>query len=479
MPDHKFENQVKEAMDGLKFQPSEQVWAKVQAGIGDDKRKRRAFYYLPAAAMVATLIGFQVWKTFMPSGKQEEPAVVAARQMVIPGQGENANQNKANKTEEKIVNPGGAKAPESGMNLPLNEKISGLVTSASEELSSSLHNRIDIQNYSTAAKKASYPQGFSNSNVRKRYITEANQQLNAAVVVAADEHEVEIAPPSYAVVHHKRNQAELTGLEGKFSIKALTLPVAEKHGEDMTKLHQSIQWGISIAGNKTGIYSGSIMEMKMQTLDNANSPLAGGPPGAFAPVTYQPDPMKSSSGFSVELFAEKNISRRLSVTAGLNFSRYTAVMNVGMPIYRDTVVINYAGSRQTVNAYYSPERKEKYTNRFDMVQLPVNFQWKLIPSGVLPLSVNSGVSLGYLINTNALHFDSFQGMYYEDKHLFNKWHGMAGFGISTEIFRNSSTPVSVGPSAGFMFSRLIPDHNDEPKRLFSFGLKAEMYLKGK
>lgn len=469
MPDHNFENKVKQKMEELNFQPSEQVWANVQTGI-TSRRKRRAFLYIPAAVILSCLVGFYLWHRNLPEKTTDNNQITHIADTDKPSQnpsllrnGEEKTRNidEINRENNKLAAAGGEVENKQIMpGLTSNSVNSNLKINKTEKVHSLIENNPEANLYSLK----------DNFNPEKNSVTQNS--------LKDDDHNPEKLPEYVKLSLPVFQLSKFNGPAAVISISEIDFPLEEQNSLVRVSENNKIKWGLSVSGSNTGIFSGSIVKMKMESLDNA-SLLNSGSPASFAPVIYKPDPMQSNIDFSAGVFAEKDVSQRLSITAGLKLSRYSTTFHVGIPMLRDTIVTNYSGNARPINAFYSPERKEKYTNRFNLIELPLNLKWRAINSEHFPLYLSGGFSIGHLFKTNALHFDSFNGVYYQDANQFNKWHGFFNAGISTEIFRNSATPVSIGPTASYMFSKLIPENMNEPKRLFSFGVEANIYLKGK
>lgn len=102
MSDHEFEKQVQRKMDELKIRPSDTVWAKVQTGIRQNKRRRFTFW-LPVFFIFLAMSGYMFFSRNQPSAlpvAQSKPAPPANK---ISSTDNNIIHSENNSTQQ--VNP--------------------------------------------------------------------------------------------------------------------------------------------------------------------------------------------------------------------------------------------------------------------------------------------------------------------------------------------------------------------------------------
>jgi hypothetical protein len=95
----------------------------------------------------------------------------------------------------------------------------------------------------------------------------------------------------------------------------------------------------------------------------------------------------------------------------------------------------------------------------------------------MPVLWNGGLSLSYLVSTNALHFDSRTGVYYKDNSLFNKLQANVSTGFSVGMFYNSKVPVQIGPQVQYGLTNLLQKQVSDNRHLLYFGVNTRFYLK--
>lgn len=220
-----------------------------------------------------------------------------------------------------------------------------------------------------------------------------------------------------------------------------------------------------------GIISGEkslVADVSPNSMNNAPSPTA---------VIYKPSSIENGFSFSIGAFIEKDLSKRFSIATGLQYRYYSTNIQVGNRVDSITVLTNAFGS-QNVSQYYRsapvPVTYE-YTNRFQFIELPVTANFQLHKR--LPVYWNAGLSLSYLVSTNALHFDSQTGVYYKDNGLFNKLQTNLSTGLSVSLWARSKMPVHVGPQIQYGLTNLMKKDVSASKHLFYFGLNTKVFIK--
>src|SRR6202035_2025004 len=150
----------------------------------------------------------------------------------------------------------------------------------------------------------------------------------------------------------------------------------------------------------------------------SNNPgsVTGAPTGVPAAGT----PSKFNAGFSFGLgvFAERRLSKRISFSAGIYYHYYSAKIRTG-DFVDSSAFVNSApasGQGSVVNGYYGNGDTHGYTNNYHFVELPVNLNFQLNKSPKTPIIWEAGVSLSYLVGSNALHFDPYRKVYRSEEH---------------------------------------------------------------
>lgn len=486
MPDHNhnFEENVRKTLEELKFQPSDKVWDSVKGTLAPERKKRRGLVLLPLALLLPVAIGFFIWKHQVNTTASEadknryEAATGTGKQAeatseILTENFENTNspQQAPTATEPAINNnsrqPAGVESP---VNSPRqtpenifsgdNQQPEKPVLNATGKEATTKRDRKPVLNESITDKKPTIQAQTENLRFLRGRLTAETTNLKYAENLTG------------LFSTFTNPNISLERINGSVNITQYLSPLVIPP----TEADATGKWsfGVTASLSHTNLWSGNISNFSYALYDNMlNSPSFSAPQ---ATVVYKPNTAKASFGFSAGVYAEREVSKKLSLSAGLKYSRFTTILNVGERYNRDTVAINYSGRLQPIQGFYRHEENERYSNRINFLEMPLSFHWNFNNSQKLPLFLNTGLSIGYLVSSNALHFDSFNNLYYKNNNQFNKWHGLLNIGISTEIFKNSSVPVSIGPTAGFMFSNLIKNAPDTDKHLYGIGVEAKVKL---
>ncbi|MDF2189954.1 hypothetical protein [Paraflavitalea sp. CAU 1676] len=203
---------------------------------------------------------------------------------------------------------------------------------------------------------------------------------------------------------------------------------------------------------------------------------------SFAPQFPRPVVTKASNltmglSFSVGGFAQRKLSNRLSLSAGVQYAYLSARQVVGTKVENNRTVNRAPAFSQMVSSYYGGNNTEQYTNKYHFLEIPVTLHAQLNKGERLPIGWDVGFSVSKLLNTNALHYDGLGGVYYKDNSLFNKVQWAASTGFFVKLFHNGNHPLSVGPVLRYNMTPLLQKEFSTGQHLWSVALRASVLLK--
>lgn len=227
-----------------------------------------------------------------------------------------------------------------------------------------------------------------------------------------------------------------------------------------------------------------------------NQNLYGGPAGFTQFPENKPAPLKSGLSWSAGGFVQKQLSKRISISAGVQYSYFSTKMQVG-ELMKNTISVSNANYDQVISDYYQgsrsafnvggglnttsfprPPQDHEYTNKYHFLEIPVKIHWLVTnEEASLPIIVDGGLSVARLIATNALHYDGTNDVYYKDYDYFNKAQAGITAGVNVALFNNSRHPVWIGPTIKYQLSNLITSDLSSGQHLWSFGLGAKFFLR--
>lgn len=226
----------------------------------------------------------------------------------------------------------------------------------------------------------------------------------------------------------------------------------------------------------------------------SNSFNPGDPAGFTQPPTTKPATLKMGKAWSAGGFAQKKISKRVSLSAGLQYSVFSVKTQVGQYL-EDPISVSNANYDQVISGYYqgrvssmtvnqnfftaSPglPTTQDYTNKYHFIELPLKIHWRVTNEEQLPIIVDGGLSISHLLSTNALHYDGTNDVYYKDFSYFNKTQAGITAGVNLELFSESNHPVWIGPTIKYQLSNLLKSDLSGGQHLWQFGVGAKVFLK--
>lgn len=281
---------------------------------------------------------------------------------------------------------------------------------------------------------------------------------------------------------------------------------ANKLPEPPKRKHSTWSFGIVAEGGASHISKGSpfsLLDKKNTEQEDlaqsspapSNSNL-GGPAGFTQQPSNKPTSLKMGLSYSVGGFAQKKISNRVSISAGVQYSYFSQKTQVGK-YFRNSISVSNANYDQVVYGYWQGRNSifsqqnllasasfspgwptlQDYTNKYHFIEVPVKIHWRMTREDQLPLILDGGLSIAQLLTTNALHYDGSNDVYYKDFSYFNKIQAGITAGVNVELFGESNHPVWIGPTIKYQLSNLLKSDLSGGQHLWQFGVGAKVFLK--
>lgn len=258
------------------------------------------------------------------------------------------------------------------------------------------------------------------------------------------------------------------------SIKSLDLP------SGTAKLNKKKKWSLELSASAgQSIYNEGKVN-KLFTAAEPNYMNRNEPNPAFGIWIRpsEPSEVKPGIGYSVGLNTRYEITSMVSVTAGVHYTQLSTTMKTGDEMTRTITIENDFGQKRDIEHYYDGGYTNDYTNRYHFVELPLLLYVQLNRGKKVPLYINGGVSVSSLVNTNAMHYDASKNIYYEDKEFFNKTFLNFQGGASAHFFAAKRFSLLVGPQVSYGTTELLKSqfNNGSSKHSLFIGLKAGVPL---
>jgi hypothetical protein len=459
MPANEFEKQVQEKMDDFRLNPSASVWKNVEDELREKRKKRIIFFFiLPTAFLL--LIGLVYYfgsrsgvdsqLLLRPSADRNEEHPVSSIQHPASSEQPEVDSRESIVVSRKSI--ANSKHPASGIQHPASNNNNSL-KSRQDNMVANVDISIDRP---AVQKKTGVEENVSKINnepVATETKKAADSEQTNAIPVSTDKPELKNAAkteePKQAVVKKEPGKTRTRwGLDFSVGVSSV-----------QTEPFPKLKFGASA----DALYAGS----------SQNLP-SGTPVGGAAPPT-PPSDITQGLSFKIGYRREWKVSERSSFSGGIQYAYESTHMKIGSAVDSSLRVAasynNYASMQ--VNKSYRAGDKDKYTNSFHFVSIPIGYHWMVNKN--LPLQLNFEASLSYLLSTNALVYSSSNGgIYYRDEDAFNKMQFAIGTGLSYRFKTKKGTEWVVGPQLSFNTSSLLA--NDHKQYLWFGGLNTQLFF---
>jgi hypothetical protein len=219
---------------------------------------------------------------------------------------------------------------------------------------------------------------------------------------------------------------------------------------------------------------------------------------AYTAPPKKASPIQADVSFSVGLFVQRTISPRLKVSLGLEYSYISVHTQVGLKVNatNNPIVVNMGTSQAAlVKEYYKypgtdtaqsisgaaysqgMTYSQKYTYRFQYLEIPLTASWQINKGRRLPpFQLEGGFSLARLLSVDALHYEGIKGVYYKDNDLFNKTQFNFVAGLSVGLLQQSKHPLWIGPNLRYALNGLVNKEVSTGQYTWSTGISVKMLL---
>jgi len=384
MHEDKFEKQVREKMDQLGFDPTETVWAQVDLEINRKEKRRKPIF----------------WIFFLSGLVIAGGAMYFGVNYFTTTQKANDNSTNAVNKDRDLANKDKTASPEPAAQISTGKK-SGSAQPPELFLANS-GTRIQTKKVKKDSNKLSVAEKGNEEQSENKSHTN-NEPRNKV-----EDKQTKENPKVETAIAYKTSEAVLID-------SAANTQIASNKKQDTKKS----PWSIGFTGS-AGIsnINQSIFESQNQSgllyaaYYPANS--TSGP----APVLNRPSETNAGFSFSAGVSVKRNLSKRFFGSAGLTYHYYSTGIHTGSSVDSTRTVYSAFAQTTSVRSYYRNGEGKKYTNQYHFIELPVNLGFQINKSKKNPIDWEAGISLAWLISTNALQFDPYTNVYFENDQLY-------------------------------------------------------------
>jgi hypothetical protein len=450
MHENNFEKQVREKMDHLGFDPSGAVWTGVDKEINKEKKRRRPLFWL-----------------FFFSG------------LLLAGGGyyfvasKNSSKTIANPILQSEINKKQERLSASQVEISTNEKKKE--NSAGKKLSEGNGKWVQPSDFKTGnarlnklvSKGDNLPGQITNNGLNGKGLKDS---------IILNPGKDELSTGGEGGTGKKMDSSAENKITTPAMVKS-SLKDSVTNGKIASEKNQkkkSSSWKIGFTGSAgiSNINQSLFTSAYTSYPAYAANPPAGSTMGATGGF-YGSSNLSAGFAFGVGVFVNRNLSKRISFSAGMNYRYYSTKINTGNKV--DSSIYVYTGSVQSypVNSFYRNAGGNTYINQYQFVELPLSVNFQLNRSNKTPVIWDAGLSLAWLVSSNALHFDPYSNVYYKNNQLFNK----TQINTATAIlvgFNLHHAELQLGPQLLYGLTGLLKGSTASPEHLFYFGLKVSI-----
>lgn len=474
MSGHEFENKVQAKLDELRLSPSDAVWTQLASQIQKRKRRRRVIFLLmPLLVLLGAGGAWSIWDS--------SPAPVA--QTSKSESNDNDRKNAANPSlPAPLPETGTAKSnPGEQDNIAVQQAPTGAARSFTEDYRKGID---DV--HSLSRQKRTGPVSVQNPSRSK---AAGNSPVNRQLPVAdgSKDYQAFLTTPETAHSDRFFKASLVTRIpfnsDGSPARNRIALPtdsltpVAPPSGN--RRRPQNWSWGLQGLLGASRIVEGGIGQFfgSAAVQDNASyMPASGNQQQPAFPAPGKASTVSQGFHWQGGIYAERKISRRVSLSAALLYSYFSTSHTVGKQVDSLRTINNSATNSLLVRSYYLNDRQQNYTNKYHFIELPVSMHVQLNPESRIPLRLTAGLNFAQLIQTNALQYDGVTGVYYKDPALIRKSQLGIHAGFSVIAFARSARPLELGPFINYKISSLMRNVVDQQRNMLQGGLQLRWNL---
>ncbi len=511
MQDDNFEKQVAGKMEELRLPPSSKVWEGIEVQLKKDVYKKRlAFFMILLAGGIAAGI---LWSrsSFNEGAKVLTVNPSSSIKGAMPEKG-------ANTTTARVGQLAGIAVNEKTTTIEKTKKNSSVapvaelhnnVTVAGHKEYPQPENTIDLND-----KNILYKQGNTSTNNRAPLTINHTTlpgnnfpgQLTATTVLNKNEQEENvtttaagIATETYSIIklvednghtppttllagNNTGNVNSIRPPELYVNAGTAKLPVQLRPEKKAWRLGLNVSGGVAV--RREEVLSLKLSENKSLTYQDVLNVSPGNSSSQANYIGWGAQNRLSSqsailpgASFSVNGFAERQLNKKIAVTAGLGYSYLSDRIKTGSMAQNNlSVVLDNNRVANFSNAFTAGENTA-HTNSFHFIDLPVSLHWQLNNSRKLPLYLGLTSQVSYLAAVKALHYNSgYSGIYIEYDEAFNKWQHKMGAGIMAGFHWNKMQ-FKAGPQLLINTSKVLQKQFLPKQYFMNGGVTLQVYLK--
>jgi hypothetical protein len=455
MQENEFEKQLRKLMGEFKVSPSASVWERIKRSIEERRRRWPLIALLLGAVLITTGYMIYGWN------KKEIRNDTAINGDTLQNAQSQLKQQDIFKLNDSVPDVSNKPLQK---NITTEQSLKAINEAFEKNRSLPLIEKPD-QNYFTDTSKLAVQKNESKNDTAKEMAdreentfadSPVDQNKTADDKINADKKNKEIIKPDTVTQSVPVND----------NVKLNKLPDAKKSAGKKTAIHNNLSFGISVYGGRSNTVDNLFNQRQSKNIQSTNS--IG--PGITAAAVHPVQPFTPSYNFSIGGFVQKNITKKLSVSTGVNYMHFTTKAQTTDITSSVTLAVPGLTSTEFINSYYRPGSNQLQVNKYKFIGASLALHQNIINSKRIPVYADAGVSLMRILSAKTLIYDNNSNAYYSKNDWLQKTQATMQLGVSMHIKLNDRNYLFFGPEVQYGFTNMLKNINYTPQHLVSYGL---------
>ncbi|MBS1662261.1 MAG: outer membrane beta-barrel protein, partial [Bacteroidetes bacterium] len=491
-----FENDVQQKMTELEFTPSAAVWANVEKALNKRERRGLPFFWrlaLPGLLLLLAGGGYYFF-TNRTTPATETTSATASHSAPVPA-ANTAPAPAITATSDARTTPAPPAAPAKAPSTASTAAVTPAAAAPAASISIPGAAKAPIRTLSELTVKND---GLSSKKTRTKAKTTAKPKpepetaaktelADASITVdngaASPTGPIQSAAAAAPERTHYAYSPSLIGLNKSRSAIRAKQPTPQ--AITLQNLQPKYPWEAAFVGG-AGVSSLHQMQLSNVSLRASDLPAYNALPSGTGITQMAATPSKNyvstvrpGPSFWAGVEAYKQLSSRWGLSIGVDLRYYSNIVHVGQQVnsYTPTSASYFTSSGFAPiqsYPYYSAGDDERYTNRYYFLELPVALEYKLNKSKLMPIFLNGGASLAYLMGSSAVYYNTKSGVYFKDGNVANKMQ----VSLSTAVMVGlpiHNIRVQVGPQIQYGLTPLLNTEQSGEQHVFYGGIRFVVF----
>lgn len=496
-------------MEGMEFIPSESVWANIEKAVAGAHDHRRGFYFwrfvIPAMLLAGavSVLYFAGRPVASPSNRStvaktaasESPVSPVAPVSPLPSSAVPSRTPSVSPVTPSAVSPVTPSVSPATPSTPATSSASATPSASVQpkKIISGSHvlttgRSVNSSFHASAGKGHHTNSGtggiHQNNAAEDKEMNDRDQSsaVNAPTITKAPAITDIPAATASATIAPYLYQPPLAG-QGSASVVRAAKPAAKTKTIALGKLQKTKRpWE---AGFTAGGGISRLNHLNLSASSNYNDQplstnyynLAATGTNATTPSKQYVSDIRPDASFTAGIYLQKPLTSRWTLNIGMGLHYYSTRITIGQAV--NTYVPAAASlisptalspTQQSTTAFIAGDQ-QVFTNHYYFLELPVNMQYQLNKSHLLPVFLQAGLSLSRLMGSDALFYNAHSGVYYKDPGVLEKTQFNASSALMVGLPFHG-IKIQLGPEVEYGLSPLINNSRQGDQHFLYTGIRV-------